>query len=42
MMRSRRNTRTCTWGCCGDRHPSRTYRTREKAALARSLRRGEA
>lgn len=47
MMRSRRNRArmgdlTCPCDTCTRRTPSRTFRTREKAALARSLRRGEA
>jgi hypothetical protein len=39
MLNSRRNTRSCTWGCCdgGDRK-SRTARTREKRAWRKAWR----
>ena len=42
MLHRAKNTRRCTWGCCGDNPPSRTLRTRERNAWKRALRRGEA
>jgi hypothetical protein len=38
MLRNSRSRRTCTWGCCGDKVPNRTLRTREKARWKKETR----